>query len=319
MNGSPRSLRWRALHLALVLSTLALSACDRAPVAFDRSTAVFDEFSGESALKLTSTVTDFGPRPPGSEALERSRQWIEKTLTDSGWQVQRQTFTEATPQGDVEFVNLRARFTKRPEKSLWTRPTTVLLASHYDTKFYRDVDFSGANDPGSSIGALLEIARVAVNNAGFAEQLELVFFDGEEAFVAYTPADGLFGSRYYARQYRKWPDDMRMHAGVLLDMVGDRDLNIRLPRNSPQALGAKLCAAAAELGTRKYFGNSPKEITDDHVPLNGAGLPTLDVIDLDYAYWHTSADKVDKLSAESLQIVGRTVLLMVEKYVAEGE
>ena len=100
-------------------------------------------------------------------------------------------------------------------------------------------------------------------------------------------------------------------------MVGDRDLNIRLPRNSPQELGSKLFAAATELGTREYFGNSPKEITDDHVPLNGAGLPTLDVIDLDYAYWHTSADKVDKLSAESLQIVGRTVLLMLEKHVID--
>ncbi len=309
--------RWSAPLAVLVLSGLALSGCGRTPVRFDPATAVYDKFSGESALELTRKVTDFGPRPPGSEALEQSRQWIEKTLSDNGWQIQRQKFTEATPQGDIEFVNLRARFSKQPSASLWTRPTSVLLASHYDTKYYRDLDFSGANDPGSSIGALLEIARVAVENADFAQRLELVFFDGEEAFVAYTPSDGLFGSRYYARQYRKWPDEMRFQAGVLLDMVGDRDLNIRLPRNSPQDLGGKLFAAATELGTRKYFGNSPKEITDDHVPLNGAGLPTLDVIDLDYAYWHTSADTVDKLSAESLQIVGRTVLLMVEKQVAE--
>jgi len=275
---------------------------------------VYDDFSGESALKLTARVTDFGPRPPGSDALEQSRQWIEKILTESGWQVKRQAFTEETPQGDIEFINVRARFSKQPTESLWTRPTRVLLASHYDTKYYRDVDFSGANDPGSSIGALLEIARVTVEKTDLAEGLELVFFDGEEAFVAYTPKDGLYGSRYYARQYRKWPAEMRFRAGVLLDMVGDKDLNIRLPRNSPQDLGGKLFAAATELGTRNFFGNSPKEITDDHVPLNGAGLPTVDVIDLDYAYWHTSADSVDKLSADSLQTVGEAVLLMVEKY-----
>jgi len=319
MSESYRLRRWSLLLAGCTLSAFVLGACDRTEVSFDPSSAVFKKFSGESALKFTRDVTDFGPRPPGSEALERSRQWIGKTLTDNGWQVQRQVFTESTPQGAIEFVNLRARFSKQPDESIWTRPTDVLLASHYDTKYYRDLEFSGANDPGSSIGALLEIARVAAENEDFAERLELVFFDGEEAFVAYTPSDGLFGSRYYARQYRKWPEAMRFQAGVLLDMVGDRDLNIRLPRNSPQELGGKLFAAAAELETRKYFGNSPKEITDDHVPLNGAGLPTLDVIDLDYAYWHTSADTVDKLSAESLQIVGRTVLLMVEKLVTESK
>ena len=298
--------------------TCAMCGCgdSRSAYRYDPALAVHREFSGEQAFALLEKVTSFGPRPSGSEALEESRQWMEKVLAESGWTVQRQTFVDNTPRGKIEFVNVRARF--GAGEDLWERPTQVLVASHYDTKLYETFEFVGANDPGSSIGAVLEIARVTAANPELASRLELIFFDGEEAFVSYTPSDGLFGSRHFAKQYRKWPEDMQFQAGILLDMVGDKDLNVRIPSNSPADLTAHVLAAAKELGTREYFGTSSTAITDDHVPLNGAGLPTIDVIDFDYKYWHTGRDTVDKLSAESLQIVGQTVLLMLEKYVLGG-
>ena len=288
---------------------------------YDPATAVHQDFSGEKTFALLQEVTAFGPRPSGSEALETSRQWIEKTLKASGWTVQRQTFTDDTPKGKIEFVNLRARFSGEDGESgdaLWKRPTQVLLASHYDTKLYETIEFVGANDPGSSIAALLEIARITAAKPDLARRLELIFFDGEEAYVGYTPGDGLFGSRHFAQQYRKWPDEMQFEAGILLDMVGDKDLNVRIPSNSPTDLTTHLLAAASELETRKFFGTSGTAITDDHVPLNGAGLPTIDVIDFDYRHWHTGGDTIDKLSAESLETVGQAVMLMVEKYVLGG-
>lgn len=322
-------------YLAALLSAfpliLSLAGCGdngQPEYQFDPAKAAYADFSGDLALKRVKTVCDFGPRPPGSEALESSRRWIEKVLAEAGWTVQRQTFTENTPIGKIEFVNLRARYPglhegdrsqDEADAELWQRPTRVLLASHYDTKKYETIRFVGANDPGSSIGVLLEVARVAGSRPDLARHLELVFFDGEEAFVSYTAADGLFGSRYYARQYRKWPDGMRMEAGILFDMVGDKDLNVRIPRNSPAELTTQLFAAALELGSRDFFGTSSKEITDDHLPLNDAGLPTIDIIDLDYAHWHTSGDSIDKLSAESLQTVGRAALLMVEKHLLVRE
>lgn len=320
-------MRTRSAILSLVAALcLGQSSCERKETlpAYDSATAVHQRFSGAAALQLATEVTSIGPRPAGSEALEKSRQWIADNLAASGWKIQRQTLVEPTPQGEIEFVNIRARHaptagTEVNPEEFWRRPTDVLLASHYDTKFYQGIEFVGANDPGSSIGALLEMARVLATRPELARHCELVFFDGEECFVSYSPSDGLFGSRYYARQYRKWPEEMQFKAAVLLDLVGDRDLNIRIPRNSPPQLTAQLFAAADELGTRSFFGSSGKEITDDHVPLNGAGLPTIDVIDLDYPYWHTSADTIDKLSGDSLEIVGQTVLLMVEKYLLRGK
>jgi Zn-dependent M28 family amino/carboxypeptidase len=312
-------MKWAAV-LGIVFS---LSACGDSQPAYryDPATAIHRDFSGEKAFHFLEEVTAFGPRPSGSEALENSRQWIEKTLTESGWVVQRQTFNDDTPKGPIEFSNLRARFVGNSEGSgeaLWKRPTQVLLASHYDTKLYETIEFVGANDPGSSIAALLEIARIAATKPDLARRVELIFFDGEEAFVSYTPSDGLFGSRHFAQQYRKWPEEMQFEAGILLDMVGDKDLNVRIPSNSPAELTSAVLAAADELGTRKFFGTSSTAITDDHVPLNGAGLPTIDVIDFDYKYWHTGSDTIDKLSVESLETVGQAVVLMMEKFVLGG-
>lgn len=283
---------------------------------FDDSQALCHQFSGENAYALVEEITALGPRPPESEALEKSRVLLTKKLNEWGWQVVRHEFAAKTPDGPRQFVNLRARFAAEPSDGLWKKRVRILLCSHYDTKPFGGFEFVGANDPGSSMGVVMEIARVASGSPRLAESLELVFFDGEEAYGPnITPRDGLYGSREYGRTIlRRMPAKKRPRWGVLLDMVGDRDLNVRLPADSPRELVAHVFSAAEDLGYRSHFGISSTSIIDDHIPLNVEGLPTIDIIDFDFKYWHTPADTVDKLSPESLGIVGKTTLLMLEKY-----
>lgn len=314
MNRIPRILATAGLFVC----GWGLSACSEGK-AFDPDRAVYKNFSGERALVYVEQQMEFGPRVAGSQGLETTRQYLEQLLGQWGWQVERQAVQEMTPAGPVEFVNLRARYTGAGEVSseLWSRQIEGLLVSHYESKKFTAFEFLGANDPGSSVAVLLEMARVLAERPDLAEKIELVFFDGEEAFVDYTDKDGLYGSRYYAEALAEWPEKARPKWGLLLDMVGDRDLSIRVPVDSPPPLVEKMFAAAEDAGLRKYFGLGSQMITDDHKPLNEAGVPTIDIIDMDYDYWHTPGDTVDKLSAESLEIVGQVTLLMIEKYLLD--
>lgn len=257
---------------------------------------LWDEVSGDRALQHVKYLVDLGPRPAGSKALEKSRAYIEKELRANGWEVSRQTFTEKTPRGATTFVNLIARFGKNPSPSF-------LLCSHYDTKIFDTFTFVGANDGGSSTGLLLEMARVLALHPQLAAKIELVFFDGEEAVEEFSGTDGIYGSRYFAHSLGE--EAKRFRSGILFDMVGDRDLKITLPLDSPRPLAQQIFAAADALHLREHFTYLGGDVTDDHSPLNAAGIATIDLIDFDYPAWHTSEDKIDKVSAESLQIVGR--------------
>ena len=305
----------------LLLLFAGLCACGKpAPYRYDADAAVYHKFSGDLAMDHVVKLVGFGPRPAGSEALEASRKYIESELSSLGWRTQRQTFDSETPtSGNVTFVNLRARYSLKPVDDLWERPYKVLIGSHYDTKLYKDIEFLGANDSGSSTGALIEIARVLAEQPAVAQVCELVFFDGEEAFGKdITPADGLYGSRYFAKQLRKQDASQRPEHGIILDMIGDKNLNIGVPVDSPRGLYDKLLKAANDLGQEKYFGMHNTGIIDDHVPLNEIGIPTIDIIDLDFPPWHTAGDTLDKVSPNSLRIVGSTTLLLVEKYLLGG-
>ncbi|NOX99256.1 MAG: M28 family peptidase, partial [Verrucomicrobia bacterium] len=123
--------------------------------------------------------------------------------------------------------------------------------------------------------------------------------------------------RYYAQSWQQGAEKKLPRWGVLLDMVGDKDLGIRVPVDSPAPLVASLYAAADDIELRKYFGMGSQIITDDHKPLNDAGIPTIDIIDMDYSFWHTPGDTKDKLSVESLETVGKVTLLMIEKYLLD--
>jgi glutaminyl-peptide cyclotransferase len=331
------------LFSLFVASGLFLTGCAEAVVTFDAADTLESKVSGEKALAHVAALVDLGARPSGSDAIEKSRQYLEKELAALGWVTRRQTFTTKTPKGQVEFTNLRARF----GEAAWNSKVTGLLCSHYDTKAYEGFKFVGANDAGSSTGLLVELGRVLAERPSVASTLELVFFDGEEALgTNITANDGLYGSKHYAAQYLLEKEKDRPRWGLLLDMVGDADLNIRagilIPRSSLrdlakaqedgyvvdiervedslQHMARDLLSAAGDLDLRSHIGISPDYIVDDHIPLNVvAGIPTIDLIDFDYPNWHTPADTMDKLSAESLETAGRVTLLIVEKYLLPGK
>jgi len=266
------------------------------------NTKIWEEVSGEKALAHVQQLVDLGPRPSGSEALEKSRLYIADQLHRSGWQVTRQAFTDETPRGRIQFVNLIAQF---PEKR--NAEPLFLLCSHYDTKTFDTIKFVGANDGGSSTGLLLELARVIGQHPNLAAKIELVFFDGEEAYDRFSETDGLYGSRHFAKQL-EGSSAKQFRGGILFDMVGDRSLDVTLPADSPPEMARDIFAAAEALKLRSYFTYLDREMIDDHSPLNAVGIPTIDVIDFDYSWWHTAGDTIDKISAKSLQIVGSVAL-----------
>ena len=293
-----RRVEMRLRSLLLVL--LAFGACDRnSPTARDESGAkLWEEFSGENALRHVQQLVDFGPRPPGSAALEQARSYITQELERLGWKVTRQSFTDDTPQGKITFVNLLATF-----GDVKTAPS-FLLCSHYDTKLFETARFVGANDGGSSNGGLIEMARVLAKRPAMAANVQLVFFDGEEAYIDFTATDGLYGSRYFAKQLQAEGRAKQFRGGILFDMVGDKSLTITLSPDSPPGLTSGIFASAEALNLRQHFTYAQGAIVDDHTPLNAIGIPVIDLIDFDFPAWHTPDDTMDKISAESLRIVG---------------
>jgi len=269
---------------------------------------IWEEFSGEKALAHVQRLVDLGPRPPASEAIEKSRDYIENQLRLSGWQVTRQAFTDDTPRGKVQFLNLIARFPGQRS----TAPS-FLLCSHYDTKTFDTIRFVGANDGGSSTGVLLELGRVLGRHPNLAPKIELVFFDGEEAYEHFSEHDGLYGSRYFARQLGG-SGAKQFRGGILFDMVGNRSLKITLPADSPAEMARDVFASADALKLRSYFTYLDREMIDDHTPLNAIGIPTIDVIDFSFPWWHTAEDTMDKLSAHSLQIAGAVAAYYLSEF-----
>ena len=289
------------LSRALFLATFAILSGQGSSL---RSAPLWENFSGEKAFAHVQHLVDLGPRPAGSEALEKSRLYIIEQLKSAGWTVARSEFSDQTPSGKVTFVNLIARFGTSEKKEA----AQFLLCSHYDTKTFDTIRFVGANDGGSSTGLLIEMARVLALSPALAAKIELLFFDGEEAFENFTATDGLYGSRHFAQELRDSGKAKSVRGGILFDMIGDKSLDLTLPSDSPAALTRNIFAAADALGQRAYFTYLDRGMTDDHTPLNEIGIPVIDLIDFDFPPWHTAEDTLDKISPESLEIVGRVAL-----------
>ena len=291
----------RYSNTALLRLVFTLTICAGSSRAAE--TKIWEEFSGEKALLHVQHLVDLGPHPVGSDAIEKAREYIEAQLRHSGWQVTRQGFTEETPRGKVRFVNLIARFSGDGNAAA----PSFLLCSHYDTKLFDAIRFVGANDGGSSTGLLLELARVIGGRPNMARKIELVFFDGEEAYENFSETDGLYGSRYFAKQLEA-DGAKQFRGGILFDMIGDRSLDITLPADSPAAMARDVFTAAEAVKLRNYFSYLDRDLIDDHAPLNAIRIPTIDIIDFDYAWWHTADDTLDKISAQSLKITGSVAL-----------
>jgi glutaminyl-peptide cyclotransferase len=294
------------IRTAIALATQVLLFLLATSIAKAGAPKIWEEISGAKALAHVQRLVDFGPRPSGSEAIEKSRRYIEDQLRRSGWHVTRQAFTDDTPRDKVQFVNLIAQFPGQGNAT-----PLFLLCSHYDTKTFDAIKFVGANDGGSSTGLLLELARVIGQHPNLAAKVELVFFDGEEAYDHFSETDGLYGSRYFAKHLG---EGRQFHGGILFDMVGDRSLDVTLPADSPSEMARDIFAAAEALKLRNYFTYLDREIIDDHSPLNAIGIPTIDVIDFDYPWWHTAGDTIDKISPKSLQVVGSVALYYLSEF-----
>jgi hypothetical protein len=283
---------------------------------------IWKEFSADKAFAETRKQVELGPRPAGSPELEKARGLIEESLRASGWDVERQKFTTETPHGNVEFVNIIGRFSSGAHPA--PRDTQrAIVCSHYDTKKFSTIRFVGADDGASSTGALLELARVLAMDPAMAAQIELVFFDGEEAFVQFTPPgdlhpDGLFGSTYYAHSLAEGGRAKQFKFAILWDMIGNPDLTITLPPDSPPELAHGILGAAKTLGFDKNFGYFSRDILDDHEELMRlARIPAIDLIDFNYLYWHTADDTLDHISADSLQKVGEVTLYYLRSVLAK--
>ncbi len=275
------------------------------------------DFDGARAFEHVRRQVEFGPRPSGSMELQRTRDYLKAELRAAGLEVEEQAFTEMTPRGPIRFVNLLAH-SPRPFLAAILHPSspTVIVASHYDTKWMPGIRFVGANDGASSTAVLLEMARVAARwkLEPWGCRLEFVFFDGEEATENYSPTDGLHGSRHYVAEARQHGQISQIRRMILLDMIGDRDLSVLLPQADPELM-RRVFDAAAALGFRDSFRYASYGMVDDHSPFALEGVPAVDLIDFEYGpqnrWWHTAEDTPDKLSPASLEIVGKTVLRML--------
>ena len=253
-------------------------------------------FDGTRAYADVQTQVDMGPRTPGSAGHAQVREWMRAELESAGWIVE---VHESEAFGNPIY-NLIAKRSDAPPQ--------VILAAHYDTRFFADNDpdesnrskpVPGANDGASGVAVLLELARTLPQDT---VPVWLVFFDAEDN-GRIEGWDWILGSRAFVNEVPIQPQ-----AVVILDMIGDADLNIHYEMNSDKTIRAEIWDTAARLGYEEAFIQTEKySMLDDHTPFLEKGIPAVDIIDFDYPYWHTVQDTPDKVSAESLEIVGRTI------------
>jgi Zn-dependent M28 family amino/carboxypeptidase len=262
------------------------------------SAADVPKVDGAAALRHVERLVAIGPRVAGTPGAERARAYITGELKKLGVKVDVRTFEADMPHGRQRLANVIAMLPGR-------RSDVILLGGHYDTKYFKEFRFVGANDGGSSAGLLLELTRrLAAAPREFTYWL--VWFDGEEARVSWTATDSLYGSRRLAGELTQAGRLPR--AMILVDMIGDRNLGILRDTYSTRWLVDIVWATAARLGHGRHFLGTEMGVEDDHAPFLNAGVPAVLLIDFDYPPWHTADDTLDKVSAQSLAIVGDTVL-----------
>lgn len=298
-----------AVVTAAVLFTVVCASASQPPQA--PAAASFD---GTRAFDHLKAQVAIGPRPAGSVGIRQTRAYITRQLAAMGLTVQEQPFVASTPYGPVEMVNLIATLPGR-------RTDRILFTGHYDTKLFKDIVFLGASDGASSAAVLLELAR-ALKDRPREYTYEFVWFDGEEAMVEWDlDTDSTYGSRYYVQAAQKAGALAAIKAMILVDMVGHRDLQIERDSYSATWLTDIIWAAAKRLGHGRIFRDVTTTVEDDHVHFVRAGIPSVDIIDLNHfiaqGHWHTAGDNLDAVSAASLQVVGDVLLAAlpeIEKY-----
>ncbi len=263
----------------------------------------FLPFNGQNAYQHVLVQTSFGPRTPGSEAHAKTIAYIRKELEQHGWEVQ-------VIEQEINHLIAKNILATRPGET-----PAILLMAHYDSRFHADNDPNpenhllpvlGANDGASGVAVLLELGRVIPQGS---VPIGLLFIDLEDNGNM-EGWDWILGSTAFVRDMNFEPE-----AVILLDMIGDADLNIYQESLSDDALTQSIWKKAAELGYENYFIPQEKyAMVDDHIPFIQRGIRAVDLIDFDYPYWHTTHDTPDKVSAESLQVVGHTLVEWLKSY-----
>jgi glutaminyl-peptide cyclotransferase len=329
------SLNSFALALCLLVPTIFLTGCPKEEKQPSSRIGVSDRkevsavvpaavaFNGERAMEHVKKQIEIGPRIPGSPELAMTREYIVNTLKGFGVAVKADEFSVTTPIGEKKMVNLTAEL---PGES----KDVIIISSHYDSKLFKDMRFVGANDPGSSVGTLMELARVlSASQQKPKLTYWLVFFDGEEAFCeeweqCHNPnpddprqplPDNTYGSRHYVSKLKANNELGRVRALVLLDMMGYKNLELGRDTMSTKWLQDIVWRTARDIGYGKYFVDRPEGVGgDDHEPFLQAGIDSLDLIQLiGYPYWHRADDTLDKVSAQSMKVVGDVVLASLPK------
>ncbi len=292
---------------------------------FDRKTrapqaptlrAIPARYDGDRAMGYLVQLCDLGPRPSGSPAMIRQQKMLQQFFVNQGASVSMQSFEIRHPEdgSPVPMSNLIASW--HP-----TRSKRFLLCAHYDTRPYPDRDrvnrrgtFIGANDGASGTAALMELSH-QLSDLPADVGIDIVLFDGEEFVWQQGRDDYFLGSTFFAKKYVATPPEVPYQAGILLDMVGDRELQIYYEQNSllfARDVAKSVWRTANRLGVRAFVPRSRYKIDDDHIPLNEiAKIPTVDVIDFDYprpgfgapSYWHTEQDVPANCSGQSLAAV----------------
>ncbi len=262
-----------------------------------QSPAAPAHFDGKRALTDVKAQMDMGPRIMDSPAHVKIVDWIMASLKSAGWTAE---IHEAS-KGAIKIRNIVGR---RGQGRPW-----VILGAHYDSRFLSDQDpdrtkralpVPGANDGASGVAVLLELARALPKDLN--KRVELLFIDAEDN--GEIPGwDWCLGSKAYAAELTEKPD-----AVVIIDMIGDADLNIYREGFSDQKLTTEIWKVAARLKFPQFIDEPKYQMDDDHLPFIEKGMTAIDIIDFDYPYWHTTGDTLDKVSAESLRAVGETLL-----------
>jgi len=265
--------------------------------AYGQATPKFDSSRAWEHLRQMLAI---GPRPAGSPAIEQTRKYIKDQLTAIGLKAVDQAWDDETPLGRVHMVNLIATIPGATADRL-------AITGHYDTKLFREFRFLGASDGGSSAAFLLELARVLKARRN-RMTIELVFLDGEEAVIEWRGNDHTYGSRHYVDVAKRSGALDSLKAMVLVDMIADRDLGMRRDSNSTKWLTDIIWGQAAKMKLDGAFLPALTTVEDDHLPFLAAGIPSVDIIDLDYDAWHTQRDTIEAVSARSLQVVGDVLL-----------
>ena len=271
---------------------------------------VFSQADANLAFKTaTGLVEKHTPRDSGTTRSMLAANYLLDAASAAGADVRRDMFIAKTPKGERRFTNLVASFKRNPDAS-W-----IVLVSHYDTK--TGVDCPGANDGASTSGLLVALAGVLCTHRTQNANVMLIWTDGEECMNAYVEDDGLWGSRHAAKSLKE--SGVKVKAVICLDMLGDKDLHVSIPKNSSPALSKIALVAAKKAGVADKVSRVDLLVKDDHVPFLEAGFKSIDLIDFEYGsapglndYWHTAKDTPDKISEESLFTAGKLVVGMLD-------